>query len=184
MPSSKRVRRTTCCCRPGPGMEQSIEGITRKPGSGVACTPRGRFWGHDVKGSMRELLLDAQISIRCMEDCTGRLDRVTFRATGLQRSNRIAGFGQRWHSKFEPGSCYRACNGSARFRVFSVASRLSRVSCVRQYAVASPNIHGACNAVSRSCRTGTPRPSASNTAHRHARVSSLSHTTHRQFICT
>ena len=44
-------------------MEQSIEGNTRKPGSGVACTPRGRFWGHDVKGSMRELPLDAHISI-------------------------------------------------------------------------------------------------------------------------
>ena len=62
--------RTTCCCRPGPGMEQSIEGNTRKTGSGVACTPRGHFWGHDVKGSMRELLLDAHISISCMEERT------------------------------------------------------------------------------------------------------------------
>jgi len=49
-------------------MEQSIEGNTRKTGSGVACTPRGRFWGHGVKGSMRELLMDAHISIRCMEE--------------------------------------------------------------------------------------------------------------------
>ena len=110
-------------------MEQSIEGNTRKPGSGVACKPRGRFWGHDVKGSMRELLLDAHISISCMEE---RTVWTAFRATGLQRSNRIAGFRQRLHSKFEVGSCYRACNGSATFRVFSRARLDSRV-CTRPH---------------------------------------------------
>ena len=122
-------------------MEQSIEGNTRKPGSGVACKPRGRFWGHDVKGSMRELLLDAHISISCMEERTVW----TALRSGLQGCSAQIGL-QGSFSGISgctkqirvTGSCctkqVRAGNGLAAFRVFSVESLEACLEslCVRQ----------------------------------------------------
>ena len=151
-------------------MEQSIEGNTRKPGSGVACTPRGHFWGHDVKGSMRELLLDAHISISCMEERTVW----TALRSGLQGCSAQIGL-QGSDSGCTASSSYEAVTERATppRSVFSPAheTRLLRVPRDAPVHAGASHPYGASN-------------TASNTAHRHARVSSLSHTAHRQFICT
>ena len=108
----------------------------------------------------------------CMEERT----EPGIRAAGLQRSNRNAGFPQRLHSKFEPGSCYRVCNGFGHvLRVFS--NRESRVSCVRGRITHTGRVHGSW--MRHWGHRGRPRL----TPARASRASVLSHhTPPRQFI--
>ena len=123
-------------------MEQAIEGITRKPGSGVACMPRGRFWGHDARGSMRELLLDAHISIVAWKGAPfGPRYVPCYRVAA---SNRIAGF---LRSKFDPEAVTQRATAGQR----SVFSPSPLESVCRQCAPAASPHTERVNAVSRSC---------------------------------
>ena len=135
----------------------------------VACTPRGRFWGHDVKGSMRELLLDAHISISCMEERTVW----TALRSGSQGCSAQIGL------QGSDSGCIASSSKEAvteRATAMHVPcflpreTRLSHVRCTRRCTRAHLT-HT--ERVPQTPHWDSARPSASNTAHRHARVSSL-----------